>query len=158
MTTQTTQTTQTPSAESPENSLRRILSALKAYPRPVRIVDGTTTTYAPPLYYALDVFSERFSVASTAVAETRIRTAFAEAVPKALRRVRALIIAAVENIADLGGATEGTKTEYAALVDDLSCLATVFAGPPGALADKRGIRADLYARVCDAMMQMRDTI
>ena len=128
-------------------ALALLVRALERYPAPVPVPpppdDRGPTRYAQALDIAMTIYVERFQRSEE---EETIKSAFAAVTPKVLERGQSLVGTIMNAIVD-GGCPPGVQTDYMTLTHELSTLATVFVGPPGAAFT--GPYAPQYTAVCD---------
>jgi hypothetical protein len=133
--------------EGQARALALLIRALDRYPAPVPVPpppgEKGPGRYAPALDIAMTIYAERFQRSEE---EETIKSAFAAVAPKVLERGEALVGTIMNAIVD-GGRPPGVQADYMTLMHELSTLATVFVGPPGAVFT--GPYAPQYTAVCE---------
>lgn len=111
--------------------------------------------YAPPIHLAMGLYAKMFQRTEE---EEIIKSAFAALAPKVLRRCQALIGTVMDAIVDGGGCPPETLADYMALLGELSVLAAVFAGQPGAADSTNQPYAAHYTAVCEMIVSTMQAV
>lgn len=137
--------------EGQARALALLIRVLDRYPAPVPVPPPPGLRgrrYVPALDIAMTIYAERFQRSEE---EKTIKSAFAAVAPKVLERGEALVGTIINAIVD-GGRPPEVQADYMTLMHELSTLATVFVGPPGAV--NTAPYAPQYTAVCEMIKEL----